>query len=180
MIANLAIVTAVIFVGAVMLLPRVGNNPFWKATVTPLASIIGSGFLVLGPILDHAYGGYAPLMMAALCVVAYAFGAAIRTNIASVALIARGPLTVKLEVLSAWVLAFAYVISVAYYLNLFGAFALQMTPLTDPADAKLLTTGVFVLVLVVGWTRGFFALERLEQFSVGLKLAIIAGLLVGL
>jgi len=34
--------------------------------------------------------------------------------------------------------------------------------------------------MVVGWTHGFSALERMEQVSVGLKLAIIVGLLVGL
>lgn len=33
---------------------------------------------------------------------------------------------------------------------------------------------------MTGWTRGFSGLERLEQVSVGIKLAIIAGLLFGL
>lgn len=180
MITNSFIVAAVVASGAILLLPRVANNPFWKATVTPLASIIGSGFLILGPILDHAFGGYAPLMMGVLCVVGYAFGSAIRVNIAFAVKTERGTLTAKLEALASWALAFAYVISVAYYLNLFGAFALQMTPFSNSTDAKILTTGVFILILVVGWTKGFSALERLEQFAVGLKLAIIAGLLVGL
>ena len=47
-------------------------------------------------------------------------------------------------------------------------------------SAKLLTTAMFAFILVIGWTRGFSALERLEQISVGLKLAVIGGLLVGL
>jgi hypothetical protein len=42
------------------------------------------------------------------------------------------------------------------------------------------TSGVFTLVLVVGWTKGFKALERMEQITVGVKLSIIAGLLFGL
>ena len=33
-----------------LLLPRLRTWSGWRATVTPLASIIGSGFLVLGPI----------------------------------------------------------------------------------------------------------------------------------
>jgi hypothetical protein len=33
---------------------RILNSRRWRATVTPLASIIGSGFLVAGPILAHA------------------------------------------------------------------------------------------------------------------------------
>jgi hypothetical protein len=44
--------------GAVLIWPRVANSIVWRATITPLASIIGSGFLVLGPILGVSYGGY--------------------------------------------------------------------------------------------------------------------------
>jgi hypothetical protein len=44
----------------------------------------------------------------------------------------------------------------------------------------LLTSGVFLLILAVGWTRGFRMLEQMEYASVTMKLAIIAGLLLGL
>ncbi|CAN0589844.1 unnamed protein product, partial [Ectocarpus sp. 12 AP-2014] len=73
-----------------------------------------------------------------------------------------------------------YFISVAYYLNLFGAFAVSLTPLDDPLYARQVTSGVLLLVLAVGWTSGFGALERMEQVTVSIKLAIILGLLVGL
>lgn len=149
--------------------------------ITPLASIIGSGFLVLGPILDASYGKYAPLVLLALCGAAYLFGHAIRFNIAIIASGRPRPADVlKLETLASWLLAFAYVISVAYYLNLLGAFAVRLTPFDTPTNARLLTSAVLILILIVGWTRGFSALERMEQFSVGIKLAIIAGLLVGM
>lgn len=46
--------------------PRM-NAPIWRATITTLASIIGSGFL-------------AWVAMGALCAAAYLFGAAIRRN----------------------------------------------------------------------------------------------------
>lgn len=36
-----------------LFLPRVRNAILWRATVTPLASIIGSGFLISGPLLSH-------------------------------------------------------------------------------------------------------------------------------
>jgi hypothetical protein len=78
------------------------------------------------------------------------------------------------------VLVFAYVISVAYYLNLFGAFGVSLTNLDDSYHARLLTTGIFLVILAAGCSRGFAALERLEQISVGLKLSIIVGLLVAL
>lgn len=71
-------------------------------------------------------------------------------------------------------------ISVAYYLNLLGSFGVSLTAWDDDLHARLLTSAVFLLILFVGWTRGFKALERMEQVSVGIKLAIIAALLVGL
>lgn len=168
--------------GMLLLVPRIAGAQLWRATITPLASIIGSGFLVLGPILMTSFGKFAPLVMIVLCFVAYLFGSAIRFNIARFARqgMQRSQIEDKLEALASWVLAFAYVISVAYYLNLLGAFAVSLTPTNDPIYAKLITSSVFALVLAVGWTRGFHALERLEQISVGLKLAIITGLLFGL
>ena len=56
----------------------------------------------------------------------------------------------------------------------------QLTPVSDPLLARLLTSAVYAVVLFIGWLYGFKALERTEQVSVGAKLAIIAGLLVGL
>lgn len=149
--------------------------------ITPLASIIGSGFLILGPILARNYGFYAPAMMAVLCVCAWFFGSAIRFNIRAIEdQVPQSRLTARIETVSSWSLAFAYFISVAYYLNLFGSFGVSLIPETGPLHAKLLTTAVLLLILAVGWFRGFQSLERLEYASVTAKLAIIAGLFVGL
>lgn len=182
MLLNILILVAVLATGAVQMLRRVANHEGWRAAVTPLASIIGSGFLVLGPILAEAYGRYAPLAMAALCVVAYAFGAAVRRNIARLDddEAGRGAFERHADTLASWALAFSYVISVAYYANLFGAFGVSLTPWHDPVHARMLTSALLLAVLFVGWTRGFKSLEQLERLSVGIKLAIIAGLLVGL
>lgn len=178
---NALILTVVVVTGAVLVWPRLANAPLWRATITPLASIIGSGFLVLGPILDVSYGAFAPLVMIGLCFVAYLFGGAIRFNIAHIDKTPhRSGLVEAAESVASAVLAVAFIISVAYYLNLFGAFGVSLTSVDDVFHARLLTTAVFVLILIVGWTRGFSALERMEQVSVGLKLAIIAGLLFGL
>lgn len=178
---NALILGVVVVVGAVLIWPRVANATLWRATVTPLASIIGSGFLVLGPILDVSYGGYAPLVMIALCAVAYLFGHAIRFNIAKIETETAPPKAIGfIEEAASVVLAFAFIVSVAYYLNLFGAFGMSLTPFDDPFHAKMLTTAVFAFILCTGLLRGFAALERMEQISVGLKLAIIAGLVFGL
>lgn len=178
--------TALILLATVATVIILVASPFsksglWRATTTPLASIIGSGFLVLGPVLDTSYGSLAPLVMLALCTVAYLFGAAIRSNIKRIDRnTPRGLVELRLETLSSWALAGAYVVSVAYYLTLFGTFALNLTPLNTPFAAKILTTAVYLLILITGWTKGFAALERMEQVSVGLKLAVIAGLIMGL
>jgi hypothetical protein len=162
--------------------PKLQKVVAWRAMTTPLASIIGSGFLVLGPILNTAYGRLAPLVMAALCLVAYLYGAAIRYNIMAIEThgMGRSRLVNSFETVASWSLGFAYIVSVAYYLNLFGAFGVSLTAVNDPVHAKLLTSAVFVIILIVGWRRGFKALEGMEYVTVTLKLAIIAGLLVGL
>lgn len=178
---NVLILTVVVLTGALLTYPRLANAQLWRATITPLASIIGSGFLILGPILDVNFGAAAPLAMAALCLVGWLFGSAVRFNIDRIDRVAsRLPAVERLETIASALLAFAYIISVAYYLNLFGAFGVRLTSLNDGFHARLLTTAIFVLILIVGWTRGLSALERLEQVAVGVKLAIIAGLLFGL
>jgi hypothetical protein len=178
---NTIILATVAITAAILLWPRLANSTGWRAMITPLASIIGSGFLVLGPILNDSFGMFAPLMLLVLCGVAYLFGHAIRFNIAEINNGTPRPfLAERLETASSWMLSFAYFISVAYYLNLLGAFGMRLTPWNTPLNARLLTTTVFLFILFTGWTRGFKALERLEEYSVGIKLAIIAGLLVGM
>jgi hypothetical protein len=182
MLLNIAILLASIFAGLYLFLPRLHGSPVWRATVTPLASIIGSGFLVLAPILVSAYGRNAPLIMAALCLGAYLFGTAIRFNIfwRNVSDLIEDVAVEHLELAASWALVFAFMISVGYYLNLFGAFAVSLTPFDNASNAKLTTTAAYLLILIVGWASGFKALERMEYIAVALKLAIISGLLVGL
>lgn len=175
------IIASCLVAGGFLVTPRLRSSRAWRAMITPLASIIGSGFLVLGPILMHSYGAWAPLIMLGLCLGAYAFGASIRYNIGYRERAEQfGKLHKTLEELASWALAFAYFISVAYYLNLFGAFGMTLLPVDWSFGARLLTSLVLVVVVVVGWLWGFRSLERLEYGSVTLKLAIIAGLLAGL
>tara|TARA_B110000908_G_C10194540_1_gene422235 strand:- start:260 stop:1375 length:1116 start_codon:yes stop_codon:yes gene_type:complete len=177
---NFLILLVCVFATGILLYPPLARATLWRAAITPLASIIGSGFLVLGPILSVSFGGWAPLVMAGLCVLAYLFGGVIRFNIAYLDRAQGDGSPQPLETAASWALALAYVISVAYYLNLLGSFAAILIPQGGDVLAKIIMTGVFVVILTVGWTRGFSALERLEQVLVGLKVSIIAGLLFGL
>lgn len=177
---SLVVLAAVLVTGTALMIPRVARAEGWRATVTPLASIIGSGFLVLGPLLDHAFGLWAPAIMAALCALAYAFGGAIRANIATLEGPDRPAADQHIDTAASWVLATAYVISVAYYLNLFGSFAVNLTPFNSPVSARIVTTAAYAVILGAGWVWGFMALEDMEKYAVTAKLAIIAGLLAGL
>jgi hypothetical protein len=166
-----------------LLQPKLVNAPLWHAMVTPLASIIGSGFLVAGPILAHAAGNHAWIAMLFLCAAAYLFGTVIRYNIAHVE-----PLSAKeipptyqaIERLSGLALAFAYFVSVAYYINLLAAFSLRAGNIIDPNTIRLVSSVVITALGITGAFRGLHALERLEAISVGIKLALIAGLIAAL
>ena len=156
------------------------KSTLWSATITPLASIIGSGFLIVGPVLGAHFGMWSPLVMALLCAVAYGFGHVLRYSIAHSAAPAADQSEHILEHVSSWALGIAYIISVAYYLNLFGEFALSLFDTVPQNSSKWVTTGVFVVILFLGWGKGFSALERAERITVSVKLAIIAALLVAL
>lgn len=182
----LTTVTLLVCLGALILLlrPRLIASDTWRATVTPLASIIGSGFLVSVPILRDVVGQWAVLPMIGLLVVAYLIGAAIRDNIAHVEpMLQNGDAAVPLtaaEHLSHLALSFSYFVSVAYYLVLFATFLLKSFGMEDAQLAKLTVTGILLLIAVVGVWREFHAVERLEIYAVSVKLAVIAGLLVAL
>jgi len=180
---GIVMVVVAVLVVLLALRPSVVRAPLWRATVTPLASIIGSGFLVVGPILAHASGRWAWAAMFGLCAAAYLFGTAIRRNIRLVEpmLAARPPRTVALiERASDFALAFAYFVSVAYYLNLFGAFALRAADVVDPEVTRLASSIVIVLLGAFGTLRGLGALENIETSAVGIKLGLIVGLITGL
>ncbi len=183
-VIDLAVVVAFLATGAFLLFPRVSNAQFWRATVTPLASIIGSGFLVSAPLMAQISGRYAVFVMAALCLAAYFIGSAVRHNI--------GVLEKRLEEGKAgktigWLgiagdlsLSVAYVISICFYVKLLSAFALKPVGLDRSWPADMLTTSIVGLLGLVGFWRGFGWLERLETYAVDLKLAVIAGLIAGL
>jgi hypothetical protein len=180
MTANLIVIVATLLVTALLFSKPVEKSSWWSATAIPLASIIGSGFLVIAPILQMSVGKMAVFAMAALVAVAYAIGSAIRFNIRWVEpKLAAGTLhttALAFERLSEWALAFAYVVSVTYYLTLFGDFMLRGVDIVDETLARSITTAVLLFIAFYGQHRGFNFLDRFEA----LKLGIIAGLLAGL
>jgi small neutral amino acid transporter SnatA (MarC family) len=181
--ANLIVFVSLSAAAALLFAPRLTRSPVWRATVTPLASIIGSGFLVSLPLLVHDLGSYAVLGMGFLVVFSYLLGGAIRFNI-----LHGEPLFAEprqrpvdwLEETSHLALALAYFISVTYYLTLLAAFLLKGVGITDPLAGKILTTAILVAIGVDGLIQGLRGLENIEEYAVGLKLAVIAAALAAL
>ncbi len=159
----------------------------WTATVTPLASIIGSGFLICGPLLAREFGGAAALAMAALLAIAYALGVVVRFNIAKLEPLLAGagfhdPLSWWARVAQG-VLAVAYAVSVAYYLKLLAEFALKPLGLDGAAHAlvsKSAVTAIIVLLAAVAASGGHRWMERLAHATVSLKIGVIFGMLTAL
>lgn len=168
---------------AILLTPRLRASPGWRATVTPLASIIGSGFLISLPLLARDLGSYAIVGMTALIATAYLIGGAIRFNIRyGEKLFGKdGAAGIgALDRVSHLALALAYFISVTYYLSLLAAFLLKGVAIEDPISSKAVTTAILVAIGSYGFWRGLHGLENIEEYAVGAKLGIIAALLAGL
>ncbi len=155
----------------------------WRAAVTPLASIIGSGFLVSAPLLAREFGGYAVFAMTALIIVAALIGKAIRYNIRVVEpqLSQGGNKALgSLEEISHFVLALAYFISVAYYLSLLGNFVLEAAGTRNVALARGIAIALVAALGLLGWTGGVKRIARVERYTTALNLAVIFGFLVAL
>ncbi len=163
---------------------RVRASSGWRATVTPLASIIGSGFLVLAPILASTAGGWAPLAMAGVVALAYGIGATVRFNIAHSEALLDAPdpprLLVDVERASRFLLGLAYMISVGFYLRLLASFLLDAIGVDSDLGGRVVTTGILVVIAAVGWFRGLHGIEAFEVPAVDVKLVVIAGLLAGM
>ena len=208
-ISSIIVVVTAVGVGGMLLFfrPLVASTA-WRATITPLASIMGSGFLVCAPLLFSNVGNYAVFAMAGLLCLAYAVGSVIRFNIryGEQILETKGaPGKLKrdehrlhiahhnmahrveigeaarfLEKTSHFALAGAYCVSVSYYLQLLASFALHNVSPDKPWFGKALVTLILVGIGATGAIRGLKGIERVERTVVGINLGMIASLLAGL
>jgi hypothetical protein len=181
---DIIIVAALVITLVLVFSKKISDSKTWHATVTPLASIIGSGFLVIAPLLVSIAGMKALAAIFVIVALGYACGEVMRFNIQNIeekkehtsasSLIEVGEKISKLS------LGIAYIISVTFYLQLLSAFLLKGFHLENPTYANILTTVCILAIALIGKFRGLKKLESLEQFSVNIKLSIIAGLICGL
>jgi hypothetical protein len=155
------------------------------ATSTPLASIFGSGFLIIVPILNGAVGKYAVFAMALVCALAYCVGYAIRFNIKNAEPLLEkdetGKTTKLLERSSDLALVAAYVISVCLYINILASFLLG--GIGEQYDTIFNEHIISVIVIsaigLVGYFKGLDILEKLEDIGLWVTLLIVGALFVG-
>lgn len=180
---NLIIVIVALTLGGYLAFSRqLAGSLNWKATVTPLASIMGSGFLVSAPLLAGIVGNLAVVCMAMLLVLAYMVGGAIRFNIRHFEPIenkGHGPAQ-DIAFLSRIVLVGAYFISVTYYLELLAAFLLKAIGVHSLMAADGITTLLLLAIGGTGMWRGLKELEAVEKYAVSFNLGMIGALLVSL
>ncbi len=161
---------------------RLAKQRSWQATITPLASIMGSGFLVSAPLLAGVVGNFAVFCMGALLLLAYIVGGAIRFNIRHFEPIenkGHGPAQ-DTAFLSRIVLAGAYFISVTYYLQLLAAFLLSILGSDSQVGAHLITSALLVTICGIAIWRGLSELATVEKYAIALNLGMIGALLVAL
>ncbi len=204
----IVILAAACLAGVLLFYRPLTGASVWRATVTPLASIMGSGFLVCAPLLYANVGNYAVVAMIGLLALAYCVGAVIRFNFrhaeplletacpvqspereehrlhkahcAAGSRVQAGEAAQLLEKASYFALAGAYCISVSYYLQLLASFALQPLGSLSPLWGKGLVTLILVGIGAVGLLRGLKGIERVERVVVGINLAMIGALVAGL
>jgi hypothetical protein len=181
---NIALVLIAASVLVFMYSPRVAKSRAWQATLTPLSSIIGSGFLIIAPLLASVVGVYSPIAVTGIVVLAYAIGGVIRFNIlhAEPLLHERRahPFIYRIDLFANAVLSFAYVTAVAFYLSLLSSFLLTYLGFGDsPSLERALTTTIIVFIATTGYLRGLGGLEKLEAYSMSVQLSIVVALLIG-
>jgi len=152
------------------------------AMSTPLASIFGSGFLVIVPVLASSVGPYSVWAMIAVAFVAFHVGAIVRHNILCaepVLAVGHQRMTLFLERLSDVALVVAYIVSVCLYIHILSAFVLGAFEMDSGFNKSLLTTLVIAVITVIGLIGGLKPLVQLERWALYVTILMLLLLLGG-
>lgn len=183
LIGNIIVLVAFLVFIPIFFTKKIRPSETWQATVTPLASIIGSGFLISAPLVVLTTGKWAAVSMLVIVSVAYLLGSVMRFNIRHLEPFlvkeGRSKIIIPLEMMSHPTLGIAYMISVAFYLKLLSVFTLKGIGAHTVVVENTLTTIILLLIAFIGWFKGLHILEILEKYAVNLKLAIIGALVIG-
>ncbi len=148
------------------------------AVVTPLASILGSGLLIIVPVLESTLGALAIVGVVVVSATAWWVGSAVRHNIGVVEPLEESgdldELTRRLDRLGDGVIVVAYVISVALYLRIMAEYVFDYVGWGGTPAEKVLASLAVALIVTIGVIRGFAGLERLDEITVGAVVVLTA------
>ena len=140
--------------------------------MTPLASIFGSGFLIIVPVLERTLGALAVLSARSLvCALAYADRDRDpphhQRRRAAIAAGHSAADACRLDRLGDVVIVVAYVISVALYLRIMAQYVVDYVAGAGSATSPSARSPPAALrvIVAVGVMRGFSGLERIERIS---------------
>jgi hypothetical protein len=148
-----------------------------EAAVTPLASILGSGLLIIVPVLERTLGALSVFGAIGICAVAWVVGTVIRHNVRVVEpRQSAGTLDRMTERLDRWgdaVIVVAYVISVALYLRIMAQYIVGFFESGgDPVLEPVIACATVLIIVAIGILRGFRGLERLDWVSTAVVLVL--------
>lgn len=153
------------------------------ARTTPLASIFGSGLLVIVPILNATVGPYSVIAMACVCVLAYAVGSVIRFNIRHVEPLSEAGTipakTLRNERVANFALVLAYAISVCLYIHILAAFLLGGLGINTPFRENIVCIIIITAIGVMGRFKGLDMLLVLERWALRITGLLILLLIAG-
>lgn len=140
------------------------------ASVTPLASILGSGLLIIVTVLERTVGALSVFGAIGICVIAWLAGTAIRHNVIVVEpLQAAGRLdraTERLGRVADAVIVVAYVISVALYLRIMALYLVGLlAPGGSTVPERVIACAAVAVIVAIGILRGFRGLDRLDRVA---------------
>ena len=152
------------------------------ASATPLASIFGSGFLIIVPVLESTLGVLSVFGAAAVCALAWSAGNAVRHCVKVVEpSAARGNLdtgTRRLDRTSDAVIVVAYVISVALYLRILSEYVFRFFGSGSTTGERVLACALVVLIVAVGIMRGFHGLDLLDRVALIAVLVVVTVVII--
>ena len=160
---------------------KLSKSSNWKGMLVPLASIMGSGFLISAPLLGGIVGNLALIFMILLLILAFMVGGAIRFNIKFFEPIEHEKgIAQNIASVSRFVLIGAYFISITYYLELLAAFLLNILAIDNTIAANVVTSILLIIIGLTGIIKGLDKLEAIEKYAISLNLGIIGALIFSL
>lgn len=174
---------SILLIIGILFSKKMRSSISWRAMSTPLSSIIGSGFIIIAPLLWVLVGKWSLLFLFGIIFLSYQIGDVMRFNIInSEPLIQSEKLDTTLKTfnkMSYFSLGIAYLVSIAFYVHILSAFSLSLIGIGDEVSKDIMSTIVLLIIGVLGYLRGISHLEFIGRIAVNIKIALVCSVCIG-